>query len=470
MKTNSLCIHVLLWLALCSLLFVACGESVSRTDNSSNAENPLVDSNLQYLPMRPVTDAHTISRARYKDRLYGFWLAQCIANWTGLITEMDKIGGQGKDGKCAGFYSREDWGQPDQANLWGSNNYSDTIDFLWEEEGEIWGADDDTDIEYIYQHLLYTHKTSLLSGAQIKDGWLKHILREEENYLWVSNQAAFDLMQKGILPPQTSQPDLNPHYEMIDAQLTTEIFGFFAPSRPEVALKMAHLPIRTTARYEAAQIAEFYVIMYALASAPSNGKSLKEQVFWMADQARHHLPDTSYAAHMYDFVKGEYQAGAPWEQTRDSLHLKYQVGQEAGYDWHRRDPTCNGCFAAGINFGASIVSLLYGEGDLKETIKIGALAGWDSDNPTATWGGLLGFLLGKEGVEQAFGRRFASRFNIHRTRTGFPNEGIDDFEQMAKIGLFVADRAVQEQLGGRIDLGQDLWYIPQAEPGLSPDS
>ena len=35
---------------------------------------------------------------------------------------------------------------------------------------------------------------------------------------------------------------------MIDAQLTTEIFGFFAPARPDIALKMAHLPIQTTAR------------------------------------------------------------------------------------------------------------------------------------------------------------------------------------------------------------------------------
>lgn len=31
-----------------------------------------------------------------------------------------------------------------------------------------------------------------------------------------------------------------------------------------------------------------------------------------------------------------------------------------------------------------MISLFYGEGDIKETIKIGALAGWDSDNPTAT--------------------------------------------------------------------------------------
>jgi len=144
----------------------------------------------------------------------------------------------------------------------------------------------------------------------------------------------------------------------------------------------------------------------------------------------------------------------------DALHEKYQVNQDDGYEWSTRDTICNGCFAAGINFGASIVSLLYGEGDIKEAIKIGALAGWDSDNPTATWGGLLGFMLGKGGVENAFNRKFAEKFNIHRTRIGFPNDGIDTFHDMAEKGVYIVDRVVQEQMSGGVDLKNGLWYIP----------
>ncbi|MEM9919727.1 MAG: ADP-ribosylglycohydrolase family protein [Bacteroidota bacterium] len=450
-------------LILCwsTCLLYACSDSTHTIRNSTfqPAPDDLVDPNLDYADFKPKDEQRIISRADYQDRLYGFWLAQCIANWTGLITEMDKIGGEGKDGKCAGFYTREDWGQPDQPNLWNSNNYSDTIDFLFVDEGGIWGADDDTDIEYIYQHLLYTEQTSVLTGEQIRDGWLKHIKKEEENFLWVSNQTAFDLMQQGLVPPQTSDPARNPNYEMIDAQLTTEIFGFFAPAHPKVALKMAYLPIRTSARQEAAWIAEFNVIMYSLAIAAKEEWSMKEKIFRMAEVARRQLPNDSYAAKMYDYVKGKYEEGVPWEEARDSLHQRYQVEQRDGYEWSTKDKNCNGCFAAGINFGASIVSLLYGEGDLKETIKIGVLAGWDSDNPTATWGGLLGFMLGRRGVEAAFGRTFAEQFNIHRTRIGFPDDGIDDFEQMAKVGVFVVDRAVQELLDGGVDLAEGVWYV-----------
>ena len=447
------------------------------------------DSNNQTEPVQPETESKVakvtqpkdeiiISRAQYLDKLYGFWLGQSIANWTGLVTEMDKIGGEGPHGE---FYTRDDWGQKDHPSIWGQgipSNLSENIDFVFEDEGETWGSDDDTDIEYMYQHLLFTHKTNILTAEQIRDGWLNHIYSEDQspfgleedgkhqNFLWVSNQRAHELMLKeGLLPPATSHPDNNKEYEMIDAQLTTEIFGFFAPARPDIALKMAHLPIRTTARENAAWAAEFYVVMYSLASYVDQSLPIKEQIKWMANTARQILPNHSYSAKMFDFVHARYESGVSWETVRDELYQKYQVNQEDGYDITSKNLYCNGCFASGINFAASIVSLLYGEGNLVETIKIAALAGWDSDNPAATWGGLLGFMHGKTGVEKAFDRKFADKFNIHRTRGNFPDNGIDNFSQMAERGVAIVDRVVVTEMGGSIDLKTNVWRIPN--PGIT---
>ena len=405
------------------------------------------------------TKKFIIDRNNYLNQLEGFWLAQCIANWTGLITEMDKIGIP-INGKGKGFYTRENWGKKDEPNIWDSNNYSETIDFIFAEKDSIWGADDDTDIEYIYQELIYKNPKLKLTGEDVRKGWLKHIYKEEENFLWVSNQKAFDLMIQGIIPPETSNPELNPYYEMIDAQLTTEIFGLFSPTKPEIALELAYLPIRTTARKNAALIAEFNIIMYSLASKNIKDLSIKNRILLMAEKARFHLPNNTYPAKMFDFVYDYYKKGIAWESTRDELHNKYQVRQEDGYHWATTDKSCNGCFAAGINFGASIISLLYGEGDLKKTIQIGALAGWDSDNPTATWGGLLGFMKGKKEVEKIFGRKLSSLFNIHRTRKGFSNKGIDNFKNMAFKGQEIVDRVVKEKMGGEINLEKDIWIIP----------
>jgi len=278
------------------------------------------------------------------------------------------------------------------------------------------------------------------------------------------------MMLEGKVPPATSDPVYtrdsiyDNYFEMIDAQLTTEIFGLFAPSRPDIALKMAHLPIQTTARENAEWISEFYVIMYSLASSVEKDLSPGEQIEWMAGKARERLPDYSYSAKMYDFVKSRYDAGLPWEQARDELYQRYQVEQADGYDITSKNIYCNGCFAAGINFGSSMVR------DLKETIKIGVLSGWDSDNPTATWGGLLGFMIGKDGVEEAFGQKLSDGFNIHRTRRNFPHNGRDNFTEMAQKGLQIIDRVVEEEMKGRVDLENDRWYIPQIEMKLSPGS
>jgi hypothetical protein len=200
--------------------------------------------------------------------------------------------------------------------------------------------------------------------------------------------------------------------------------------------------------------------MYALASRVNDQLPMKERLYWMTGEARKRLPENSYAAKMYDFVLSKYHEGVTWEEARDQVYQRYQVDQMDGYDLTSRGLTCNACFAAGINFAASLVSLFYGEGDIIETIKIGVLAGWDSDNPTATWGGLLGFMYGKDGVEMAFGRKFSDRFYIHRTRQNFPGDGIDTFDHMAEIGIYVVDRVVQEQMGGGIDIDKNVWYIP----------
>jgi hypothetical protein len=444
-------------------------SSLLMAISCSTATKPELNPNLTCKSYKQDNYDKVINREDYLNKLQGFWLGTCIGNWTGLVTEMDKIGNIGEI-KTGDFYTRHDWGKSDHPSIWGEgipSNLSSNIDFVFAHIDSIWGADDDTDIEYIYQELLLRHQSSILTGEQIREGWLKHIKHEEENYLWVSNQKAFDLMEEGMIPPATGAPQNNPEYEMIDAQLTTEIFGLFAPARPDIALKMANLPIQTTARENSQWISGFYVVMFSVASSMEESLPMKDRIFLMAEQAKKYLPETSYAYKMYDFVKSKYDEGIPWEQTRDAVYNRYQVLQSDGYDMTSRNLYCNACFASGINFAASLISLFYGEGDIIETIKIGTLVGWDSDNPTATWAGLIGFMIGRDGIEKVFNRKFSNRFDIHRTRIGFENNGIDTFENMAQKGIWVIDRVVQEEMKGGIDLKNNCWYIPQTGRSVS---
>ena len=64
------------------------------------------------------------------------------------------------------------------------------------------------------------------------------------------------------------------------------------------------------------------------------------------------------------------------------------------------------------------------------------------------------------GVEDAFGIEFSNRFNIHRTRKGFPNNGIDTFEAMAKKGVWIIDRVIQEEFKGGFSESRKFWVLP----------
>ena len=46
----------------------------------------LVNPVMEYLDYSPAPTDLVLSRQAYIDKLYGFWLGQCIANWTGLVT------------------------------------------------------------------------------------------------------------------------------------------------------------------------------------------------------------------------------------------------------------------------------------------------------------------------------------------------------------------------------------------------
>jgi hypothetical protein len=169
----------------------------------------------------------TIDRAEYQSRLHGMWLGECIANWTGLQTE--------------GFRT---WPPFLTDSDWGTTLPSHSTPLTYRLDLSPWWSDDDTDVEYVYLHLMSTAPAASLTPQVIRNGWILHM---DPAFIWVSNYTAWQLMNRGVRPPATGLPAANAYAPYIDAQLTTEFFGALAPGMPERALLLADLPIRTTA-------------------------------------------------------------------------------------------------------------------------------------------------------------------------------------------------------------------------------
>ena len=382
----------------------------------------------------------TVDRARYADRLRAMWLGEAIANWTGLQTELAR--------RAPPFYTDDDW---------------EPLGLRFITDQNPFKADDDTDIEYVYAHLLQQHQATTLTGAQIRQGWVSHVNRA----IWASNASARALMGRGAAPPVTGTLAANPNGLMIDAQLTTEIFGAFAPGLPAKAMAMADLPIRTTATGHAAHAAQTFALLYSLATDVDQTLPRREQMLWLVAEARKYLPPASKAVDVIDTVVADYLANPDptnWELTRDRIYERYDLRSQANGFVYR------GAIESSVNFATGIMCLLYGEGDFKQTVRIGTLSGWDSDNPTATMGGLLGLMYGTDELRAQFpGVNFSDRFAVYRTRDNLPDHlpndpGAEDtFTAMAARMLPVIDRAVAEA-GGRVDAANGRWVLPAAAP------
>ncbi|MCC6229163.1 MAG: ADP-ribosylglycohydrolase family protein [Phycisphaerales bacterium] len=381
-----------------------------------------------------------IKQSDYESRLRGLWLGECIANWTGLRTEASRT--------SPPFFTDADWGtQPTGAH--------GPIVFVTEQNP--WRADDDTDIEYVYTHLVRVDATNELSPAQIRDGWIEHINRS----IWVSNKSARTLMDRGVTPPGTAYGVANPNWLMIDAQLTTEIFGALAPGMPHEALRFAARPIATTAGSHAAMASRFFALLYSSAPVAPRSLSPHEKNLWLIERARAFMPEGSKAAGIVDFVRADALANPDqddWESTRDKIYARYQ-----------RDATINGFryrgwYESSINFATAIMALIYGQGDYKRTIQIGTLSGWDSDNPTATLGGLLGLLNGEQWVRDAFpDKTISSLYWATATRDNLPDwtpteAGEDRFDLLAARMIPMVERTILDA-GGLVDDSRGQWLL-----------
>lgn len=392
-------------------------------------------------PLALSANVTQVNRTDYAKKLRGMWLAESVANWTGITTE-----GEVND---APFLTDSDWGTVVEEER-------GKVDFVFQNP---WIADDDTNIEYIYLHLMNEHGTPLLTPEQIARGWDAFVYREEN--IWVSNLSALRLIRRGVLPPATGLGAVNsvntrepPNYLMIDAQLTTEFFGALAPGAPEFALKISDLPIRNTAASFAAHAAQQFMVMYSLAAVVDPALSDRDKVIWLAKESRKYVPNTSKTADVFDFVLNDFLENCPaenapgcqnWERTRDRIYQRYH-----------RDAAANGFvylfwYESAINYATGVMALLYGQGDLKRTIQVGTLSGWDSDNGTAAMGGLLGLMNGDDWVEAQFpGRNLSDRFCIHCTRSRnlpdyLPNDrrAEDTFTLMAERMLPLVEKSLR---------------------------
>lgn len=297
-----------------------------------------------------------ISVEDYKDKVYASWVAQCIGNIYGLPHENAYIDEQGP----ATF----------------PYGYGRNIDRLKEIGGVF--SDDDTDIEYMY--LLAMEKYGIEpTYAQLTESWKYHV-RER---VWLANRAALAFMHYGYTPPITGMQAINPHWFQIDPQLVNEIWAVTAPGMVRYATEKSGWAAHITNDDWGIEPTIHYGAMYAAAFFESDVQKL-------IDRGTQALPKGSRFAKTVENMKALYRKYPDdWQRARQKMAEMY---------YHQEPPETKTIWNANLNGACGILALLYGEGDFQKTLDLACAIGFDADNQAATMAGLLGAMLGTDGL------------------------------------------------------------------------
>jgi ADP-ribosylglycohydrolase len=236
-------------------------------------------------------------------------------------------------------------------------------------------SDDDTDFEWVYVLEMQKRREAFLSADVITELWKERINKR----IWSSNRFARHLMDIGIKPPYTGYTTFNPWAEFnVSGQFLCETFGLIAPGMPQFAARMALNYTTVTINNEPAQTTQLFTGMIATAFVKEDMDAILNAGIAQLDKSSDIFKIVENARLWHR------QYPEDWMKARQLLRDTYtqEGGRIRDFNGHE------------LNTGAIILSLLYGEGDFIETLKLAFGMGWDADCNAATVGTIVGVMKG----------------------------------------------------------------------------
>lgn len=296
-------------------------------------------------------------------------------------------------------------------------------------------TDDDTDLEWVYIVAMQRHNTIMLPPHLIVRLWKERINKR----IWCSNQYARQLMDIGVEPPLTGSIVLNPWADFnISGQFICETFGLLAPGMPQTAAKIGLNYTRVTIDSEPAQTTQLFTTMIATAFTT-------EDIDKIIDAGIEAIDAKCAIRQIVNDVRNWHTLYPDdWRTTRRLVKEKYSRYKGAMRDKNGYE----------LNTASTIAALLYGQGDLVETLRIAFNFGWDADNNAATSGTIVGVIKGYRWM-MSQGWQIVDRYQ-NTSRDDMPmDETITSFADRL---IELAEKVIVEKGGQKETINGQLIY------------
>ncbi|UCG86566.1 MAG: ADP-ribosylglycohydrolase family protein [Gemmatimonadota bacterium] len=213
------------------------------------------------------------------------------------------------------------------------------------------------------------------------------MFRDAEYHLWHANLAARRALRRGVPATLSGTPEYNAHANDIDFQIEADFIGLMTPGMPQASNDLCLRAGRVMNYGDGILGGVFVSGMYSAAFFESDPRRVVEAGLATLP------PESPYAQVIADVLEWSRLHPDDWTETWRLVNEK----------WDRREPCPAGALQpfnidAKLNGAYIALGLLYGGGDFYETMKISTRAGQDSDCNPASAAGVLGVILGYEGI------------------------------------------------------------------------
>ena len=233
---------------------------------------------------------------------------------------------------------------------------------------------DDLDLQLVWLRALEVVGAKKLTANDLADYWLTYIAP-----YWNEYGVAKSNLQMGLLPPLSGEVENEKWKTSNGAWIRSEVWACLTPGLPNLAVKYAIMDATIDHGLSEGTYAEiFTVVLECMAFVERDIRTLIEK-------ALTYIPENSSIAKTVRLVMECYDQKLPWQQTRERI---VQLNAELGW------------FQAPGNIGFTVLGLLYGEGDVMQSMLYAVNCGDDTDCTAGTCGAILGIIYGADGIDQ----------------------------------------------------------------------
>lgn len=259
------------------------------------------------------------------------------------------------------------------------------------------------------------------------------MFRQARYRLWHANLAARRALKRGIPAGESGRPLYNAHANDIDFQIEADFVGLMCPGLPQASNELCWRAGRVMNSGDGIYGGMFVSGMYAAAFFQDDPRRVVEAGLACLP------PESPYARVIQDVLRWAEEFPAEWTETWRRINET----------WDRRDPCPAGALHpfnidAKLNGAYIALGLLYGGGDFGRTLEISTRAGQDSDCNPSNAAGILGVILGFEGIPEQWKEGIAAIEDETFDYTEFTFRTIVDSTERRALAMI-------EKHGGQVD-------------------